>query len=139
FTNSGNNIDYKTSGPIGPIINIATLPNAISAPVITTAANSFPTMTWTAATNYSSTNNTTLIFIKKGSAITQGVPTSAPSSYAANVAYGSGSAYQNDASAFCVYKGDGTSIPSAITGLMASTTYYFLIYTLVDVANYDGT
>jgi hypothetical protein len=38
----------------------------------------------------------------------------------------SGTAYENDAAAFCVYKGRGSSVN--LTGLTPETNYYFLVY-----------
>ncbi|MES2850365.1 MAG: hypothetical protein V4685_15000, partial [Bacteroidota bacterium] len=69
--------------------------------------------------------------------ITVGTPTANPSIYTATTAFGSGTAYQLDAGARCVYKGDGTS--ATVTGLVSGNTYYVLILTLVDAANYDIT
>lgn len=86
---------------------------------------------WTLPTSYQSANNTVLVFLKEGSAITQGTPSSAVGTYTANANFGAaGTPYQNDALAKCVYSGDGSSV--SITGLTANTTYHALIYNVVD-------
>jgi hypothetical protein len=72
--------------------------------------------------------NTILIFAKAGSAITTGTPTNNESTYTANPAFGSGTAYQNDATAFCVYKSTTTGTTASITGLTPGVTYHFLAY-----------
>ncbi|HEY8935458.1 MAG TPA: Ig-like domain-containing protein, partial [Cyclobacteriaceae bacterium] len=70
--------------------------------------------------------NTILVFAKSGSAITVGTPTNNISTYTASATFGTGTAYQNDAAAFCVYKGSGTSVN--LTSLTAGTTYHFIIF-----------
>jgi hypothetical protein len=76
------------------------------------------------------TVNTILVFAKAGSAVTVGTPTSdiAVAYPTASANFSSpGSPYQNDASAFLVYKNtSGTSV--SVTGLTAGTTYHFLIF-----------
>jgi hypothetical protein len=135
LNNSGTNVDFLLTG--APALNHATLPNAVTGAGLTVTGSTTADISWTAASGYNSTNHSTLVFIKATSAVTQGTPTSAPSTYTANTVFGSGTNYQNDASAKCVYKGDGTSV--SITGLSASTTYYVLIYTVVDASNSNST
>lgn len=76
------------------------------------------------------TVNTLLVFAKAGSAVTVGTPTSdiAVAYPAASANFGTpGSPYQNDASAFLVYKNtSGTSV--SITGLSPGIAYHFLIF-----------
>lgn len=81
-------------------------------------------LTWTNP----GTVNTILIFAKAGSAITTGIPTSNESTYTANTAFGSGTPYQNDAAAFCVYKSSTNGTTASITGLTPGVTYHFLAY-----------
>ncbi|MEI6750707.1 MAG: fibronectin type III domain-containing protein, partial [Bacteroidota bacterium] len=135
YTNSGTLIDFNTTSV--PAINVATLPNPVTGIALTATGTTTANITWTAASGYNSGNHTTLVFVKSTSAITVGTPTNAPSTYTANTAFLSGTPYQGDAAAYCVFNGDGTSI--AITGLSASTTYYILVYTVVDASNSDGT
>jgi Secretion system C-terminal sorting domain len=77
------------------------------------------------------TVNTIVIFAKAGSAVTVGTPTSNESTYTANAAFGSGTAYQNDVAAFCVYKSTTTATTAAITGLTPGVTYHFLAYNVI--------
>lgn len=74
------------------------------------------------------TVNNIVIFAKAGSAITVGTPTNNVSTYTANTVFGSGTAYQNDAAAFCVYKSSTTATTASITGLTPGVTYHFLAY-----------
>lgn len=135
YTNSGTNINYKQASP--PTLSYATLPNPVTTATFTAISPSSATISWTAATGYNAANHSTLVFVKEASAITTGTPTAAPSTYTANAAVGLGTSYQGDADAKCVYNGDGTSL--SITGLIANTTYYVLIYTVVDASNSNST
>lgn len=140
YTNSGSSIDYlnTASSPTnpGPTVYAATLPNAVTSPAFTTSGTN-GSISWTGASGYSNTNHTTLVFIKAASSITVGTPTNAPSTYTDNPALTSGTAYQGDASAHCIYKGDGTA--ASVTGLSAGVTYYVLILVVVDAANSNST
>jgi hypothetical protein len=75
--------------------------------------------------------STIVVFAKAGSAITVGSPTLDVSNYTANIAFGSGDPYENDANAYCIYKGSSTS--ENIGVLLANTSYHFLAF------NVDGT
>ena len=70
--------------------------------------------------------NTILIFAKATTAVTVGAATNNISGYTANPTFGSGTAYQNDGAASCVYKGTGTSV--TINGLTPGVTYHFIIF-----------
>lgn len=74
------------------------------------------------------TINTILIFAKAGSAITVGTPTSNESAYTASATFGSGTVYQNDPAAFCIYKSTTSGTSVSITNLTPGTTYHFLAY-----------
>jgi hypothetical protein len=134
YTNTGTAIDFNTNSPA--TLSHATKPNAVSstltAETITTSSIGF---TWS-STSYLSPTNEYLIFAKAGGAVTIGTPTQDPSLYTASATFGSGTVYQGDANAFCVYKGDGTSVN--LSGLSAATTYHFLIYAVVSNANSNG-
>lgn len=135
YTNSGSIINFNTTS--APSFNVATLPNPVTSGTLTYTSGTTADIAWAAASGYSAGNHSTLVFIKAASAVTAGSPTNAPSSYTANTAFGGGgTAYQNDGSAKCVYNGDGTSV--SVTGLDANTTYYALIYTVVDATNTGG-
>jgi hypothetical protein len=80
---------------------------------------------------YNSATMTTLVFMKQGSAITQGTPVGAPENYNANSNFSQASStYENDAQARCVYSGDALSIP--ISGLQTTTNYHLLVYVVRD-------
>jgi hypothetical protein len=76
-----------------------------------------------------------VVFAKQGSAITVGSPSANTSTYTANAAFGSGTAYENDASAFCVYKGNSTNVN--VTGLTPGATYHFAAFN-VNGTNYSS-
>lgn len=134
YTNSGTGINFKTDNPA--TLSHATKPNAVSSTLASeTITSSSIGFSWS-STSYLSPTNEYLVFAKAASGITSGTPVLNPSNYTPNTTLGSGTAYEADANAFCVYKGDGSSIN--LTGLNASTTYYFLIYVVVDAANSNG-
>lgn len=83
-------------------------------------------ISWTAPTVYNNSNNETIVFLKDGSAITEGTPSNDISGYTANASFGNGTSYQNDVSAYCVYKGDGTSVN--VTNITDGHTYYALVF-----------
>jgi len=84
------------------------------------------TISWTAPASYDNTNNETIVFLKNGSPVTEGTPSNNISAYTANTVFGSGTTFENDASAYCIYKGDGTSVD--ITGITNGATYYALVF-----------
>ncbi|MFZ4797024.1 MAG: T9SS type A sorting domain-containing protein [Bacteroidia bacterium] len=88
-------------------------------------------VSWTKDTSYNNANFTTLVFLKQGSAITQGIPNLNSNGITANLAFSAGSKYQNDTNAFCVYKGDSTFVVA--DNLNPSTLYYALIYVVSDI------
>jgi hypothetical protein len=68
-----------------------------------------------------------IVFIKAGSAITVGSPTNSYTTYTASNDLSSlGTAYQNDASATCIYKGTGSTV--SLINMTPGTTYYFLVF-----------
>lgn len=77
------------------------------------------------------------MFVKAGSAITNGTPNSNPATYTGNAVFGSGTPYFNDAAAYCVYKGDAASIN--VSGLTGNTTYHVTVLKVVENVNSDGT
>jgi hypothetical protein len=135
YSNTGTNINFNTTS--APAINVATLPNAVTAGTFTANGSTTATIGWTLASGYSSANHSTLVFVKATSAVTAGTPTNAPSTYTASTTFGSGNAYQGDAAAYCVYNGDSNTV--ALTGLSANTAYNVYIVTVVDASNSDST
>lgn len=134
YTNTGTSINFNTTS--APTLYHATLPTAVTTATLTPNTSSTATISWS-NTGYNSTNWQTLVFVKATSSVTTGTPANNPSTYTANTAFGSGTAYQNDAAAYCVYNGDGTSV--SITGLSAGTTYHVAVYTVVAAANSNST
>ncbi len=92
----------------------------------TSCANGELNLSWGLPLSYTAADNEVLVFAKLSSAITIGSPSNALTSYTANSAFGSGTAYENDASAFCVYKGDASNM--TITGLNPGSTYHYAIF-----------
>lgn len=136
FTNAGACIDYRLASTRA--IQIATLPNAVTSPSFSIdGVTGTGTVSWTAASGYNSTNNTTLVFIKSTSAVNTNTassnPKKDPGTYTANSVFASGSAYYFDAAAYCIYNGDGNSC--TVTGLAPGTTYQILILTAVTNAS----
>ena len=135
YTNSGTSILFNTQNPA--TLSHATKPNSVSSTLanVVLAENSI-NFDWTLPSGYQSGSNEIIIFAKENSAITSGTPVLDISTYTPNATFGSGTVYEADADAYCVYKGDGNSI--ALSGLNASTTYHFLIYVVVENANSNG-
>jgi len=99
----------------------------------TTAA----TTSWTKPVGYVNSAYTTLVFVKQGSAITTGTPTKTVSYYVPSVLVGSGTKYQNDTAARCVYKGDTNFVNTIF--MNNSAPYYVLIYVVRDAdSNYSA-
>jgi hypothetical protein len=81
---------------------------------------------------YTVSGMTTLVFMKKDSAIIQGTPTAAPLIYiASNNFTQATSRFENDTQARCVYSGDALNF--SITGLQANTRYHLLVYVVRDM------
>lgn len=133
YTNTGTSIDFKITD--APSFSHATLPTAPTSPTVSNLQANTASLSWTLGTH--NAGNKVLVFVKEGSAITTGTPTTAPEIYSANTFFGSGTAYQNDSAAFCVYKGDSNTV--AISGLLANTTYHVVIYRAVEATNSNGT
>lgn len=129
-------IRYNTTAKT---INVATLPNAATAPSFSiNGITGIGTISWTAATGYDNSNHTTLVFIKNASAVNSsalaGNQVRNPTTYyTANSTFGSGTAYTFDAGAYCVYNGDATSC--TVTGLTQGNTYHVLILTMMVLPN----
>ena len=94
------------------------------------------TISWTQANGYSNSIHTTLVFVKASDPIIEGTPTNDPSSYASNTIFGSGSTYQNDVNAYCVFNGDGISVD--ISGIINGTNYYALVLNVADPNVYSS-
>ncbi|MBX2955470.1 MAG: T9SS type A sorting domain-containing protein [Cyclobacteriaceae bacterium] len=82
------------------------------------------------------TINSIVIFAKAGSAITVGTPSLDVVNYTPNTIFGSGTAYENDPDAFCIYNSNSTGTSLNITGLSPGVTYHFLAFN-ADESNYS--
>ncbi len=113
---------FRTNS-LGPV-------NVKSATLVSLSSNNCR-ISWTKDTSYNNANFTTLVFLKQGSNVIQGSPNKDVATILANDTFRLGSVYQNDTAAFCVYKGDSSSVTP--TGLNPATTYFALIYVVSDV------
>ncbi|MDX2129236.1 MAG: T9SS type A sorting domain-containing protein [Chloroherpetonaceae bacterium] len=94
-----------------------------AAPITGTQA----TVDWTLPVNFAPASGTILVFAKEGSAITVGSPSLNSSSYTADANFtGTGTAYENDPAAKCVYNGDAASV--TVTNLTSGNTYHYLVF-----------
>jgi len=106
-------------------------PQAVTAVTFTASGATTANITWNKGINYINSSFTTLVFVKQAAPVTAGTPTAGVTVYTDNASFGLGTPYQNDASAYCVYKGD-TNVVS-LTSLTASTNYAVLIYVVRDI------
>ncbi len=135
YTNSGVQINYKTSGTPANL-NYATTPSPVTSVSLNPTTETTATISWTLPAGYAPTRHSTLVFLKAGNSISNGALTNSPTSYTASNVLGSGTTFQNDAAAYCVFNGDGSSV--SISGLTSNNTYQVLVYTVVDLVNYDA-
>ncbi len=104
----------------------ASAPNAATSFIFTASGKTSADLSWTKASNYNNTNHTQLIFIKPLNAITTGINNANPANINADTNFsGSGSVYQNDVLAKCIYKGDSNKV--SVSGLNAGTPYFAII------------
>jgi hypothetical protein len=113
---------FRTNNP-GPV-------NVKSASLVSFNATSCK-ISWIKDAGYDNDNFTTLVFLKQGAAITQGTPSFPTNTIIANDSFTLGSTYQNDSTAFCVYKGDSTFVIPI--NLNPATSYFALIYVISTV------
>jgi hypothetical protein len=83
-------------------------------------------LTWTKPAGYMDGSYSQVMFIKADTNIIEGSPDREPFSYSPYENINSGTPYQHDAMARCVYNGDNES--ATISGLTANTTYHALMY-----------
>lgn len=91
------------------------------------------TVTWTNP----SPVNTILVFAKLNSAVTIGPLTKNAAFYTPSTTFGSGTAFEGDAAAFCIFNSSsGNSVD--LSNLQANKTYHFLIYNLAGTTYSSG-
>lgn len=88
------------------------------------------TALWDKPAGYVDSTQTILVFAKAGSTINGGVNSKLPNMYTASTVFGSGSIYENDSQAFCIYNGDNNIVD--LTGLSPQTTYFFSVWVVND-------
>lgn len=94
--------------------------------IFTATGKTTANLSWNKAVNYSNTNHTQLVFIKPLNAISTGINDANPANINADTNFmGTGSVYQNDVLAKCVYKGDSDKV--SVSGLSAGTPYFAMI------------
>jgi hypothetical protein len=104
------------------IINNRTMVDSVTNIIGVGASATSATLTWTSPANFVNGTHRYLVFVKAGSPVTVGNPTRAENRYTANANFGSGTAYQNDASASCVYRNGFNSV--TVNNLVFGVTYY---------------
>jgi hypothetical protein len=112
-----------TTWSAGVQTSVTLPPSSISGGAFTATCTDAGDANWT---NPVTTVYKIVVFAKAGSAITLGTPTANVNTYTANTTFGSGTAYENDASAFCVYNGVSNTV--SLSNLLANTTYHFLAF-----------
>ncbi len=110
----------------GTTFGLTLPPNPLVSVKLKQTGTQTATAIWKKDTSYKSAEYTTLIFLKEGTAVTQGSPSFATMLYQSNVNFKLGSNYQFDSNAHCVYKGNDTMV--MVTGLNPAKTYYLLSY-----------
>ena len=134
YNNSGANIVYNTTS--APSINIATLPADAKGVNMASTGATTADISWNLPSTYNSSGMSTLVFLKAAGTITAGTPTADPSQYSASPVFGSGTVFQNDASAYCVYSGDSSKV--SVSGLDANTKYHVAVFIVMNASNYDA-
>lgn len=110
------------------IINNRTMVDTNVSVTTTGTGSTSITVSWVKPANYVNGTHTTIIFLKANSAINAGSPTRSVFRYTANQNFGSGTRYENDNNAFCVYRGTGNSV--IINNLVFGTNYHVLVYSV---------
>ena len=116
-------------------VSVTVVINPVTNVTLTGTGSGTGRISWNAPSNYSNTNNEIIVFLKRSSSITEGTPSTAIGNYTANSAFGVGTAYENDPAAFCMYKGDGTSVD--VTNILDGSTYTALIFNTNNASSYS--
>ncbi len=135
FTNNGGQIKYNTSTV--PTCKVATLPDEVPNASFIPTSNSTADINWALPESYNLNKQTTIVFVKAVEAIENITPTVNPLLYNSNPIFEIGTPYQGDELAYCVYKGNETSV--SISDLLANTNYEVLIFNVVSESNSNGT
>ena len=87
-------------------------------------------ISWIKDSTYANTKYSTLVFVKAGNAITDSIPTRTATAYFASPVMGTGTKYQFDNNASCVFKADTNFVN--ISGLVNTNTYYASVWVIED-------
>ena len=126
-------VDSLYSNPIAASGTTRAIPPSnVSGVTVSGLTTTSAKISWTKPTNYSNATYSTLVFVKAGSAITEGTPSRTVTTIVAQTAFNSNfsSRYQNDTAAKCVYKSDTNFVN--ITAINNYTNYHVLIYVIRD-------
>ncbi len=85
---------------------------------------------WTKPVGYNNATMSTLVFVKESAAVNAGTPTKPSATYTASSTFMLGTTYQNDSSAYTVYKGDTNFVN--VLNLKRGITYHVLAYVIRD-------
>jgi hypothetical protein len=124
--------DADTSYSVAVSSNRATLetpPSAVFNGMIMGTSQTAARITWSKQADYVNARFTTLVFLKEG-IITNGPLTKAVIRYTASSVFKSGTRFDADSSAFCVYKGDTNFVN--VSGLKSNTTYQAVVIVVRD-------
>lgn len=105
----------------------STSPAPVTGLSVTGLTKNSARITFTKNGSYNPSKMKVLVFMKKDSAIIQGLPNKAVNGYIANtnIALG-GTAYQHDAAAFCVLNADTGGV--VVSGMVSGSIYHLLAY-----------
>lgn len=132
------NLDSAYSIPAnGNVTTLSTAPRTVLGLNITALGQTGATINWTRPIGYNTANNSIVIYLKAASTIANGTPNTNPILINADSSFiGSGSLFNLDTNARCVYKGDTTKV--VVTGLNPSTNYFVAAYAINDIdSNYS--
>lgn len=107
------------------IINNRTMVDSVVNLKFAGSSSTSALISWTNPANYTPGTHQTLVFVKEGSPINVGTPTRPINRYTANANFGSGTKYQNDTGAYCVYRATFNSV--TVNNLKFGKTYYAIV------------
>lgn len=97
--------------------------------LVTGTSQNTARISWTKPTGYVNVNMSTLVFIKRGTIVPTTL-TKASNKYTASTNFGTGTKYDSDTLAFCVFRADTNFV--AITNLIEGATYSAVVHIVKD-------
>ncbi len=117
---------------IGTPSVVVTPPSPLTNLTVTGLTKNSAQVSYTKNVNYADSTMSVVVFAKKDTAVIAGTPTVSNAYYSASSDLMTpGTAYEHDANAFCVYKGDDASF--TLSGMDAAQAYYLMAYVITDV------